>query len=435
MVFHDQGLLSFACIYLVLSQLGAVVGDASQRMLGTKKALRFLSCYASRWPRFMPTSEVWLSAGWAHLHLHLRVLCAGKRYHEQQRRRRALDGGLRPSRVAGKLASLDGTADVGIVEQRFGLAVATTYTADLPLFTVLYLTDSGYRRLFVESGRPLDVPAAGRLAGVAVFLRILRAVLPLWERRWIESLNEVDNLVGVEVDDLFGPQSGSGVMFDGTSFARSRLYFAVLQTLRIFAEWIQESERELRRLRRDFDAAFRSETARRDSVGSAAGTRPPTRPFSQDVDGAWDEILEFHSAAANALADRIEKKNEEIKSFRDGLFSATSVREASRATSLNQYILVFTFVTIFYLPLSYVSSIFSMNTFAYQDAQTEQSAFLASTVLIAFVTWAVAAVVLWLVQDDARLPRVAARLRRNGAFPPGRREAGEKEPDPVFRGV
>lgn len=35
------------------------------------------------------------------------------------------------------------------------------------------------------------------------------------------------------------------------------------------------------------------------------------------------------------------------------MFNATSVNEATRSTSLNHYILVFTIVTIFYLPLSF----------------------------------------------------------------------------------
>lgn len=165
-------------------------------------------------------------------------------------------------------------------------------------------------------------------------------------------------------------------MFD-SSFARSRLYFTVLQALRIFSEWIQESERALQQLRDDFDKAVHSATKHRNSRNEWTYDEDPP-PFRKEIGAMWDDILACHSSASKCLLGRIEKKNEEIKSFRDGvskvlrqmsaalgtfrsltrvhwLFSATSVREASRATILNQYILVFTFVTIFYLPLSYAS--------------------------------------------------------------------------------
>lgn len=107
--------------------------------------------------------------------------------------------GLRPARVSGKLASLNGLDDFGIIEQRFSVAVVTSHTTDLPLFTVLYLSDSGYRRLFMESERLLDMPSRGRFTGVAVYLRVLRSILPIWKRKWVETLNEIDNLVGVKV--------------------------------------------------------------------------------------------------------------------------------------------------------------------------------------------------------------------------------------------
>ncbi|KAI2473153.1 hypothetical protein F4781DRAFT_223807 [Annulohypoxylon bovei var. microspora] len=409
----------------------SVVGDTSQRILGTKKAIRFVSCYASKWPRFMQTSEVWVSSNWIHLHFHLRVLSAGKQHlpnaHQYQ-----LKNGLRPARFSGKLTSLSGTDDIGITEERFSIAVVASHTADMPSYTIIYLSDSGYRRLFMESERPLDMPSRGRLTGVAVYLRILLFVLPIWKRKWVETLNEVDNLVEVKIDDLFDPKRDGAAMFDST-FERSKLYFTVLQTLRVFSEWIQESERELQQLKQDFDVNIQSNTARRGSISSNYGTVPPT-----EIDDAWEELIAIHGSSSKSLLDRIEKKEAEIKSFRDGLFSATSVREASRATVLNQYILVFTIVTIFYLPLSYVSSLFSMDIFTYDSVNRSQFSFIIITVMIAFATWAVSAVVLWLVQDDKRLSRfklLLGQFRWKAISPPRKRESKENEQRSMFQGV
>ncbi|KAF3058551.1 hypothetical protein GL218_05448 [Daldinia childiae] len=224
----------------------------------------------------------------------------------------------------------------------------------MPPYTIFYLSDSEYRRLFMESEQPLDMPSQGRFTGIAVYLKVLLFIFPIWKRKWVETLNEIDKLVGVEIDELFDPtRDGATMMFDST-FERSRLYFTVLQALRIFSEWIQESGRELQQLKLDFDGNIQSSGTRRSSISSSHGGESPNS-FMKEIDEAWEKVISIHGTSSKSLIDRIEKKEEEIKSFRDGLFSATSVREASRATILNQYILVFTIVTIFYLPLSYVS--------------------------------------------------------------------------------
>ncbi|KAK7745091.1 hypothetical protein SLS62_009955 [Diatrype stigma] len=406
-MFHANQLVSFACIYLVLAQMG-ITGDIGQRIMGMKKALRFLSCYAAKWPRFMQTSDIWLTSNWLQLQFHLRVLSVEK-LHAGVEDDGISQGGLRPSRVTGKLSSLDGMDDVDVIEQRFSIALVTSYEMDLPIYTILYLTDSKYRRLFVESDRPLDMPYHGQFTAVAVYIKVLRLILPLWEQKWTQTLNEVDNLVGVKIDELFNPKGdGAAMMFD-SSFARTRLYFTVLQALRIFSEWIQESERALQQLRSNFDKVVHSATKQRNSRDEWGFDGVPP-PFKREIDEMWNGLLAYHSSSAKCLLGRIEKKNEEIKSFRDGLFNATSVREASRATVLNQYILVFTFVTIFYLPLSYASSLFSMDVFSYEDAPRGQASFLISTAMIAVVTWIASGIVLWVVHDDERVRNLQAYI-------------------------
>ncbi|KAI0144106.1 hypothetical protein F4776DRAFT_661201 [Hypoxylon sp. NC0597] len=431
-IFHHRRLLSFACIYLTLSQM-SVVGDTSQRTLGTKKALRFLSCYASRWPRFTRTSDVWLSSSYIHLHFHLRVLSVGQRYLPSTHMYQPKDG-LRPARVTGKLASLSGIDDIGVIEERFSIAVVASHATDMPSYTIVYLSDSGYRRLFMESERPLDMPSRGRLTGVAVYLRVLRSILPIWTRKWVETLNEIDNLLGVKVDDLFDSKQDSGSMMFDSTFERYRLYFTVLQTLRIISEWIQQSEQELQQLKKDFDISVQPNTARRGSISPIQSNAPPNT-FIKEVDEAWEELISMHGSTSKYLLDRIEKK--EVESKASGM-AATSVREASRATVLNQYILVFTIVTIFYLPLNYVSSLFSMEIFPYSNIRQSQSSFIITTVMIALGTWAVSAIVLWLVHDDKRLSRfklILTNFRWDAIYPPWRRELRDERSDRILQGV
>lgn len=106
-------------------------------------------------------------------------------------------------------------------------------------------------------------------------------------------------------------------MFDST-FERSRLYFTVLQALRIFSEWVQESGRELQQLKQDFDANIQSSGTRRGSIGSSSGSESPNF-FMKEIDEAWEKVISIHGASSKSLIDRIEKKEEEIKSFRDGV--------------------------------------------------------------------------------------------------------------------
>ncbi|OTB07025.1 hypothetical protein M426DRAFT_92778 [Hypoxylon sp. CI-4A] len=113
--------------------------------------------------------EVWLSSGWIHLHFHLRVLSAGKQYLESTNGYQPKNG-LCPARISGKLASLNGMDDIGIIEERFSVVLVSSHTMDMPSYTIVYLSDTGYRRLFMESNQPLDMPGRGRLTGVAIYL-------------------------------------------------------------------------------------------------------------------------------------------------------------------------------------------------------------------------------------------------------------------------
>ncbi|QRD93536.1 hypothetical protein F9C07_2235171 [Aspergillus flavus] len=75
-----------------------------------------------------------------------------------------------------------------------------------------------------------------------------------------------------------------------------------------------------------------------------------------------DDVLANSKKYFQPLLDRIERKIEEVKGLRDGLFNAISAKDASKGTKLaknscrqNRYILVFSVVTVFYLPKDFVT--------------------------------------------------------------------------------
>lgn len=79
-----------------------------------------------------------------------------------------------------------------------------------------------------------------------------------------------------------------------------------------------------------------------------------------------------------------------------------------------------------------------MDIFSYDDTRRDQYSFYISTVMIAFVTWAVSAAVLWLVHDDTRLSRLKQLLNDfqwKATRPLRTREYKKQEPELIFQGV
>lgn len=156
-------------------------------------------------------------------------------------------------------------------------------------------------------------------------------------------------------------------MFDST-FDRSRAYFKTLEMLRIFGSTIRETGRDLQEMdpERLLQGSFRR-------AGWDARYFLREDPNKDTVLWEnWRVLSEFQKKSEERLLRRIIEKTEEIKSLRDGvgcrfdhkqwshklipfpaqLFNATSLREAARSTTMNRYIIVFTIVTVLYLPPS-----------------------------------------------------------------------------------
>ncbi|AEO70944.1 uncharacterized protein THITE_2057010, partial [Thermothielavioides terrestris NRRL 8126] len=131
------------------------------------------------------------------------------------------------------------------------------------------------------------------------------------------------------------------LMFDD-SFHLSRTYFAALQTLRRASNMVDDTIRNWSDLRRRWNSLV-----------------CPSGMFSDDdlADAAhnWDTATAIIEARAQRVQATISRKSEEIKSLRDGLFNATSLREAGKSIALNRAIYVFTVVTVLYTPIGFLA--------------------------------------------------------------------------------
>jgi len=98
-------------------------------------------------------------------------------------------------------------------------------------------------------------------------------------------------------------------MFDD-SFQRSKVYFTVLETLRVSGDWIRDSLKSWDSLREQWSRDVK-----------------PERLFSQPdlvaVQENWAVVDRNIKACADILLTRVANKTEEVKSLRDGVSIAT----------------------------------------------------------------------------------------------------------------
>ncbi|KAK0725999.1 hypothetical protein B0H67DRAFT_681209 [Lasiosphaeris hirsuta] len=151
----------------------------------------------------------------------------------------------------------------------------------------------------------------------------LQAALGVWANRWIKALDSPNNLVSTEVST-------------NSNFQISGVYFKTLLILRMFAQVIQ-------RTRKDVES-FNPQAM--PSPHALPLTSPGSDPTADATLMAnWAILWVSHLQKEEYFLKRIADKTEEVKSLRDGLFNATSLREASRSTTMNRYFIVFTIMT------------------------------------------------------------------------------------------
>ncbi|KAI0102748.1 hypothetical protein GGR51DRAFT_526107 [Nemania sp. FL0031] len=222
------------------------------------------------------------------------------------------------------------------------------------------------------------------LEGTVAFHAALFECVSIWQTKWNGLLDDVDEHISVRLEDTLDPNEIDKWMFDETGFERSKLYVTVLQVLRIFSEYIPAVSDDLRSL----DRLFLQE----EDFPMTNMTPEELRMMRSN----WKSVKEFQKKAEDILLGRISQKTEEVKSLRDGLFNASSLREANnssrearRATSMGRYVLVFTVVTILYLPPSFISTVFALDIFKTDIAQGKWE-YKVSLVSVSLVTYLLA---------------------------------------------
>ncbi|KAI0451715.1 hypothetical protein F5B21DRAFT_364515 [Xylaria acuta] len=269
--------------------------------------------------------------------------------------------GLRCDRERGQIASdHSGTTTFFFEERRisvFGLLSTNgqypTTSKSLPAFySVLILGD-----FMFSPDASWDSEWRAGLEGTIAFHAAVFASVSLWQTKWNEVLYQIDERIHARLEDTLNLEKINMCMFDN-DFERSKLYVTILQVLRIFSEFIGTVSDDLRLL----DDLF----LKNDNF-----PMPDMRPDELRIMRSnWESVKEFQKQTEERLLGRISQKMEEVKSLRDGLFNATSLREANlssreaqRSALIGRCVLIFTVVTVLYLPPSFISTVLDMDIF------------------------------------------------------------------------
>ncbi|KAK0611713.1 hypothetical protein B0T14DRAFT_334170 [Immersiella caudata] len=324
-------------------------------------------------------------------------------------------------RVRGTLMDEKNGRSLELFEIRFSVGLKTTWRLDFPIFSLVTMADAA-------AGGLQDCPSLWakhewgstgihpslRATGVAAFAFRIRSLLPRWEAHWSRLIDSIGKLLNADLSNMLSKDHRREIMVDTSDLKLSDFYFAVIQILRIAAEWIQESMDHLRHTVDDMERLYLATTS-----DPQFASFLPASADSRDVmlivfKQNWESVMQEQRQIGNALLGRVAKKMEETKSLRDGLFNATSVNEATKSTQLNQYILVFTLATVFYLPLSFIAAVFALGSFDWQDGW-QTTWFIVAIILVAGATYSISWLSIWAVGDPARrqkLTDVYARLDR-----------------------
>ncbi|KAL9609625.1 MAG: hypothetical protein Q9167_005626 [Letrouitia subvulpina] len=206
--------------------------------------------------------------------------------------------------------------------------------------------------------------------GPEAFLVTLRAEFKDAQKRLLEVYNRISDLVRMPPNFMFSTDVRDKLLFEDDDFTFSRRYFWAHQSLGIMNEDIQEMVTSYKNCFTDpvWDGSSKIIWPGDETTSSRyANWRKRMKGIRLDIE---EEIQ-----GLERIAVMNNEKMKEIKNLRDNLFSGTSVLESRRSVQQamitvqqGHNIRLLTLVTIFFLPLMFVTSVFGMTNMDQNDS-------------------------------------------------------------------
>ncbi|KAF6217971.1 hypothetical protein HO133_006383 [Letharia lupina] len=201
--------------------------------------------------------------------------------------------------------------------------------------------------------------ALGRLTQPGAELNLIGQGLERITDRWAEFLSYFDYILDGG-DSLMKPAEHDNLLFDDGAFSRSRRYFWAIDCLSEF------------------------ELSITDNITQWELYKAARLPWVKDLPEHDQRQLAFAERQYRVLQNQRESFRQKLastKALRDALFNASAVIESRASTRLGENVKLLTFVSIFFLPLAFTTSLWSVND------QFSMTALIYVVIIVALVTY------------------------------------------------
>lgn len=283
--------------------------------------------------------------------------------------------------------------------------------------------------------REYGLRPAGLYSALSVFQLEICACIDMWEADWTHTIRCLDDKVTLKFNILEDDQRLRKLVFDNTADA-SVLYFKVIQFLNLFSDIVRDAPISLENLSKNWSLSHN---------WWFQESYPHMEETLQIIESNWDTVKKRQQEASARILEKLQRTTNEVKSLQNGLFNVQSITEAQRSfleaqksRTLNKYLMVFTIVTIIFLPPTFVATFFGMDVFQSDTEGDTKRSFWTVLGALSGVTYLLAALGLfgsnlsaeerkaW--KETTTLWREGAKLRWNGLWSSRHRSGESKTP-------
>ncbi|KAI4172149.1 MAG: hypothetical protein LQ346_008650 [Caloplaca aetnensis] len=176
----------------------------------------------------------------------------------------------------------------------------------------------------------------GRLTRAGAELNLIAQGLAKISERWAAFQNFFDYILD-NGDSLMQPTDHDNLLFDDGSFSRSRRYFWAITCLSEF------------------------ENAITDNISQWELYKAALPILDNDLDNIQYRNVERQCRVLQNQREYFRQKLASTRALRDALFNASAVIESRASTRLGENVKLLTFVSVFFIPLSFCTSLWSVN--------------------------------------------------------------------------
>ncbi|KAF2446871.1 hypothetical protein P171DRAFT_519221 [Karstenula rhodostoma CBS 690.94] len=172
-------------------------------------------------------------------------------------------------------------------------------------------------------------------------------------RRKFRSVSEEIASLAIPSDEfLFNEAYRDSLIFEDASYSNSKTYFWALQSLRT----VNDSISHLIAAWESFETCNLSDFLNGQNEKDSIAQQQPAGNNISFLEHINEEIVKLKKVQTLNL-----ERQEEIESLRDGLFNASTVLEARTTVLQGRNIELLTYISMVFLPASFVTSVFGMD--------------------------------------------------------------------------